>query len=56
MSDTHLTVDPQLNLRIIDPEGFFIGADAFDNITNTIGAGAVYTQIDGKRLDYSEST
>lgn len=40
-------VDPQLNLTIIDPDGFSIGADALDNITNTIGPSATYTQIDG---------
>ena len=36
--------DAQINLRIYDPDGFLIGADADGNITNTIGGSATYSQ------------
>lgn len=40
--------DPELNLRVTDPDGLVIGADSVDNIINTYGPdSAAYYQIDG---------
>lgn len=42
-----MPIDPELNIRVTDPEGLVIGADSLDVISNTIGAGVSYNQIGG---------
>ncbi len=37
--------DPDMNITVIDPDGFSIGADSLGVTTNTIGASAAYYQL-----------
>jgi len=39
--------DPNVNLKVIDPDGLYIGADSVSVITNTIGLNANYYQVNG---------
>jgi len=39
--------DPNVNLKVIDPDGLYIGADSVSVITNTIGGSANYYQVNG---------
>ncbi len=39
--------DPNVNLRVIDPDGLYIGADSVNNIFNIIGVNANYYQVTG---------
>ncbi|HSH00262.1 MAG TPA: thrombospondin type 3 repeat-containing protein, partial [candidate division Zixibacteria bacterium] len=40
--------DPEVNVTIVDPDGLIFGADSLGSITNTIGAGVTYDQINGE--------